>query len=117
MCIKFRDDVNVNEIIKLNGSQIPWVKEIKHLGFYINKTLSYKSDCRYKLSAFIRSVNKLLANFGNLQQDVIARLFKSYCYSFYGSQAWHIDSTDYKRICVTWNESVRNILKADQLDS
>ena len=26
MCIKFSDDVNVNEIIKLNGSQIPWVK-------------------------------------------------------------------------------------------
>ena len=111
MCITFRDVVNVNEIIKLNGSQIPWVKEIKHLGNYINKTLSYKSDCRYKLSAFIRTVNKLIANFSNLQQDVIARLFKSYCCSFYGSQAWQIDSTDYKRLCVTWNESVRNILK------
>ena len=32
MRIKFVDDVNVNEIIKLNGSQIPWIKEIKHLG-------------------------------------------------------------------------------------
>ena len=38
-------------------------------------------------------------------------LFKSYCCSFYGSQAWQIDSTDYKRICVTWNKSVRKILK------
>ena len=35
MCIKFEDDVNVNEIFKLNESQIPWVKEIKHLGNYI----------------------------------------------------------------------------------
>ena len=62
MCIKFGDDVNVNEIIKLNGSQIPWVKEMKHLGNYINKTLSHKLDCQYKLSAFIHvgSVNKFI---------------------------------------------------------
>ena len=44
MCIKFGDNVNANEIIKLNDSQIPWVKEIKHLGNYVNKTLSDKSD-------------------------------------------------------------------------
>ena len=47
MCIKFSDNVNVNEIIKLNDSQIPWVKEIKYLGNYVNKTLSDKSDCQY----------------------------------------------------------------------
>ena len=29
--------------------------------------------------------NKLNANFRNLQHDVIARLFKSHCCSFYGS--------------------------------
>ena len=29
MCIKFSDNVNANEIIKLNDSQIPWVKEKK----------------------------------------------------------------------------------------
>ena len=93
MCIKFGDNVNVNEIIKLNDSQIPWVKEIKHLGNYVNKTWSDKSDCQYKLSYFIESVSKLIVNFGNLQQDVIARLFKSYCCSFYGSQTSQIDST------------------------
>ena len=98
ICIQFGDNDNVNEIIELNGSQIPWIKEIKHLSNYINKTLSDKSDCKYKLSAFIGSVNKLIANFGNLQQDVIARLFKSYCCSFYDSQAWQIDSIDYKCI-------------------
>ena len=66
-----------NEIVKLNDSQIPWVKEIKHLGNYVNKTLSDKSGCQYKLFSFIGSFNKLIANLGNLQQDVIARLFKS----------------------------------------
>ena len=46
-----------------------------------------------------------------MQHDVIARLFKSHCCSFYGSQAWRIDSPDYKRICISWNKSVRNILR------
>ena len=54
---------------------------------------------------------KLNANFRNLQHDSIARLFKSHCCSFYGSQAWRIDSPDYKRICISWNKSVRNILR------
>ena len=47
ICLKLGDDVNVNEIIKLIGSQIPWVKEIKHLGNYVNKTFSDKLDCQY----------------------------------------------------------------------
>ena len=65
--------VNVNETIKLNGSQIPWVKEIKHLGNYMltKHCQTSHADCQYKLSSFIGSVNKLIANFGNLQQDVM----------------------------------------------
>ena len=52
-----------------------------------------------------------MPNFRNLLHDVIARQFKSHCCSFYGSQAWHIDSPDYKRICISWNKIVRNILR------
>ena len=29
----------------------------------------------------------------------------------HGSQAWRSDSPDYKRICISWNKSVRNILR------
>ena len=35
-----------------------------------------------------------------LQHHVIARLFKSHCCLSYGSQAWRIDSPDYKHICL-----------------
>ena len=27
------------------------------------------------------------------------------------TQTWRIDSPDYKRICISWNKSVRNILR------
>ena len=46
LCKKFGDDVNVNGIINFNDSQIPWVKEIKHLVNYVNKTFSDKLDCQ-----------------------------------------------------------------------
>ena len=95
----------------LNDLQIAWVNDVRHLGNYINKSLSGKLDCQQKVSTFIGSVNKLNANFRNLQHDVIARLSKSHCCSFYDSQAWRIDSSDYKRICISWNRSVRNILR------
>ena len=111
MCIKFGESVNDREKIMLNNLQIAWVNDVRHLGNYINKSLSDKLDCQKKVSTFIGSVNKLNANFRNLQHDVIARLFKSHCCSFYGSQAWRIDSPDYKRICISWNKSVRNILR------
>ena len=110
MCIKFGESVNVRKKNMLNDLQIAWVNDVRHLGNYINKSLSAK-DCQQKLSTFIGSVNKLNANFRNLQHDAIARLFKSPCCSFYGSQAWRIDSPDYKRICIACNKSVRNILK------
>ena len=98
MCIKFGESVNDREKIMLNDLQIAWVNDVRHLGKNIKKSLSDKLDCQQKVSTFIDSVNKLNANFRNLLYDVIARLYKSHCCSFYGSQAWRIDSSDYKRI-------------------
>ena len=71
----------------LNYLQIACANDVRHLGNYINKSLSDKLDCQQKLSTFIGSVNKLNANLKKLQHDVIVRLFKSHCCSFYGSQA------------------------------
>ena len=58
----------------------------------INTSRSYKLDFQNKISTFIGSANKLNDNFRNWQHDVIAKLFKSHCCSFHGSQAWRIDS-------------------------
>ena len=107
MCIKFGDSANDKGKNMHNDLQIAWVKDVRHLGNYINRSLSDKLDCQHKLSRFIGSVNKLNANFRNLQHDFIARLVKSHCSSCYGSQAWRIDSPDYKRICISWNKSDR----------
>ena len=48
MCIKFGESVNDREKIMLNDLQIAWVNDVRHLGIYINKSLSDKLDCQQK---------------------------------------------------------------------
>ena len=67
---------------KLNGNTIKWVDHIKHLGNFLDSTLSDKLDTRSKISASIVYVNKVKANFGYLQMYVLCKLFKIYCCSF-----------------------------------
>ena len=62
------------------------------------------------MSSFIGNVNKLNANFGHLQVDVLSRLFKTYCCSFYGSQIWRINSLHYNKVCTGWNGGVKRML-------
>ena len=59
----------------------------------------------------IRLSTKIIHILEIFSMKFIARLFKSHCCSFYGSQVWRIDLPDYKRICISWNKSVRNILR------
>ena len=109
VCIKFGENVKDCERIKLGTVYIDWVDKIKHLGNYIDSTLSDKLDCKMKMSLFIGHVNKLNATFGNLQSNIISRLFKTYCCSFYGSQIWKVNSVCFDKVCTLWNKSVRRI--------
>ena len=63
-----------------------------------------------KKSVFIGQFNKLLSNFGHLSKNVLCRLLKSYCYSFYGSQLWYLNSRYFDKLCKTWNKAVRRML-------
>ena len=110
LCIKFGESLNGKECAKLNNKIIKWVDHIKHLGNFLDSTLSDKLDTRSKISAFIGYVNKVKANFGHLQMYVLCKLFKIYCCSFYGSQMWKINSLYFKNVCICWNKAVRRIL-------
>ena len=66
--MKFWLKVDVSGKVKLNDSQLSWVDEIKHLGSYINQSLSDNSylDSQYKVSSCLGNVNKLIDKFGIL---------------------------------------------------
>ena len=76
----------------------------------MNTSLNDKIDCRMKISSFYGYVNKINANFGHLQATVLSRLFNSYCYSFYGSQNWRLDSICFNNVLIAWNKGVRRLL-------
>ena len=53
LCIKFDESLNGKECAKLNGKRIKLVDHNKHLGNFLDSTLSDKLDTRLKISAFI----------------------------------------------------------------
>ena len=50
-------------------------------------------------------------NYGSLQSDVLAKLFQSYCCSFYGCTIWKLYDVVDNQICTEWNKAVRRVLR------
>lgn len=111
LCIKFGNKLSGNETAKLDNSVISWVDNIKHLGNYIDTTRTDVLDCRRKISEFTGYVNKLIANFGHLQDDILCTLFNTYCCSYYGSQIWRLDSIGFNNVCTSWNKAIRRLIQ------
>ena len=109
--IKFGGKTHDYEYLTLNGNDIEWVSEIKHLENNLNKSCNNELDCQIKTSHFIGFVNKLRVNFGHLRGNVLNKLFKLYCCSFYGSQMWRLGSVYFNKVCTAWNIAVRKICK------
>ena len=99
VCIKFGCNTHDYEHVTLNGNDIEWVSEIKHLGNNLNISFNDELDCQIKTSHFIGYVNKLIVNFGHLRGNVLNKLFKLYCCSFYGSQMWRLGSVYFNQVC------------------
>ena len=68
-------------------------------------------DCKIICSSFIRSVNRVMANFGHLQSYILSYIFKTHCCSFYESALRYFNSEGFAKIGATWNKGVRTILK------
>ena len=93
---------------RTNYSQ--WTEKVKHIGNYIDISKTYDFDFNVKRSLFNGRVNKLKANFGNLQSSILMNLFMSQCCSFYGSHLWKFCTNAYDKCCKAWNIAIRNLL-------
>jgi hypothetical protein len=110
LCIKFGTSLKEKEKAFLDGSLIKWVNSVKHLGNTVCNDLSDTVDCNNKRSIFIGYVNKLIGNYGKLHWQILYKLFRSYCSSFYGSQLWRFNSTGFNKCCISWNKAIRRLL-------
>ena len=90
----------------MNGFTVQGSESVRHLGNFVDSTLSDSLDCRYTRSMFIGYVS----TFGNLQPHVLINLFKTYCCYFFGSSVWRLNSAGFKTWYTAWIVGVRKLL-------
>ena len=93
----------------IGGNPIEFVSSFSHLGHIITDTLDDGPDITKKLGDFIGQVNNLLCFFGKLSSDVKARLFRSYCTSYFGSELWDLSHCNVSNFCTAWRKSIRRV--------
>ena len=89
-CIHLSKDCdNIQQYhVFLNGLPLKWVSRVKHLGNYIERHVNDTADVNAKCGDLVYKVNSLLSNFRSVDTNVLIKLFKAFCCSFYGSQTW-----------------------------
>ena len=60
VCIKLGSKINIDKHVSMNGFTVQWSESARHIGNFVDSTLSDSLDCRYKQSMFIGYVNKLI---------------------------------------------------------
>ena len=81
---KAKDRQNVAPV-KLNGDDLPWVEEVKHLGNLLECNNSMKRDISVKRGKFIGKLNSLSQEFFFTSPDSFIKILNLYAVSFYGS--------------------------------
>ena len=84
--------------VKLNGDDLPWVPERKHLGNILQCNNSMTRDIAVKRGKFIGKLNSLSQEFHYASPDVYMRILNIYAISFHGSSLWDIFSKDRDKV-------------------
>ena len=111
-CIIFNKKKNNNVHVKkilLDGNELPWVSEVKHLGHTLQENNSMSLDISSKRGYFIGKVNSLIQEFHYAAPEVLLRLVQAYACNVYGSNTWDLFSSDCQRLFRSFNVAVRTI--------
>ena len=81
----------------------------KYLGHVLDCNLSDRGDMRRIKRSLYYSVNMLCALVGRANKDILVKLFKSYCTSFYGCELWNPASERkaFRELCVAYHSCVK----------
>ena len=104
----------------LNNIAIKNVKEVKYLGFIITANLSIVPDINRCKKNFNKQFFSFFMNFKFAHFSTLKFLFKSFCYSFYGSELW-CDRRGavgaLKSLAVAYHGGIKRILKVGKRSS
>ena len=92
----------------LNNKPIVKVDSAVHLGHRIDKDFNVK-NISLGVSKLINSVHMMISKFGYCTSPVKAKLFRTYCTSYYGCVLLSLNSTHIQRLYVTWRKIIRKI--------
>ena len=71
--------------VKMNGDDLPWVEEIKHLGNILESSNNMKKDQAVKKGSFIGKINSLSQEFHYVLPNSFFKIEYIYAVSFPGS--------------------------------
>ena len=100
-------------VVTLGGTVLTWVDHFKYLGHVLDCNLSDRGDMRRIKRSLYYSVNMLCALVGRANKDILVKLFKSYCTSFYGCELWNPASERkaFRELCVAYHSCVKKLVK------
>jgi len=94
---------------KIGGMRTEIVSRYCRLGHIISSSLNDEQDILHRRNAFIGQVYSVLCFFGKLPSAAKARLFHSYCTSYYGCVLWDLSCSVVGNFCTAWRKSIRRI--------
>ena len=105
-----RDRLQVAPIM-LNGTPLPWVERLKHLGNILHNDNSMENDVALKCGRFIGKIHSLNQDLHFCSPHLLIKLYNIYCCSFYGSNLYDLFSAKLEKFYSSWNIAVKIVFK------
>ena len=110
MCLAFNcSDKDMLAPIQLNGDNLPWVSQAKHIGNFLHENGTTDLDVRVKKGIFIQTAMELNQEFFSLPANVKMKLNLLYNSHFSGSNIWKFDSEEARHLFSSWNKNIKLI--------
>ena len=108
MCIAFNSsNKELLAPVKLNGDNLPWVSQAKHIGNFLFEDGTTDLDLRVKKGMFIHSAMELNQEFSYLPAAFRMRLNLLYNSHFSGSSIWKFESEEASHLFSSWNKNIK----------
>ena len=93
--------------MKLNGDELPWKEQHKHLGNKLHCSGNMEQDAREKRGRFVSNAMDLNQQYSFASTEVKLRMLRLYLTSFFGSNTWDFTSPIVKQFGNSWNRNIR----------
>ena len=97
-----------NKTFVFNGTELQSAQDAVHPGHRVS---TINKDCLVAdgIAKFWRGYDMFMGDFGHTKTAVKCKLFKSNCWSYYGTLLWDLLSKSVGHICIAWRKSFRQL--------